>query len=95
MNQNVQGLSGDYKLEKNLEMIIMKCINGYCLQETWKLGTYTKIIRDHIILHHGMEEKNNNKGRVSSGVTIILGPELLQDWTRAGKTSPIISPSNS
>ena len=57
LNQNVNGLGGknaDKKLEKIIEMMISRNIHGYCLQETWKLGSYTTSIRDNTILHHGM-----------------------------------------
>ena len=45
LNYNVQGLSGNKKLEKIVKMMIAKGINGYCLQETWKNRTYTTTIR--------------------------------------------------
>ena len=76
-------------------MMITKGTNGYCLQETWKLRKYTTTIREHIIFHHGTEENNDKKGRISIGVAIILGQSLLQDWTLSGKPPPITSPSNS
>ena len=62
LNQNVQVLSGDDKLDIIVDMMIAKGINGYCLQESWKLGTYTTTIQEHTIFHRGMEEKSNRKG---------------------------------
>ena len=36
-----------------------------------------------------MDEKHQRLGRTSAGVMIILGPDLTQAWTRAGKLEPI------
>ena len=53
LNQNVNGLgSRDDKLERIIETIINWKIHGYCLQETWQLGTYCKTIRSHTVFHH-------------------------------------------
>ena len=55
LNQNVTGLgSWDDKLERIIEMMIDRKIHGYCLQETWQLGTYCKTIRSHTVFHHGI-----------------------------------------
>ena len=56
LNQNVNGLGKDTdeKLENIIEMMIARNIQGYCLQETWKLGSSTISIRDHTIFHHGI-----------------------------------------
>ena len=57
LNQNVNGLGGenvDDKLEKIVEMTIARNIHGYCLQETWQLGSYSTSIRYHTIFHHEM-----------------------------------------
>ena len=75
--------------------MIANGINVYCLQETWKLGTYNTTIQEHIICNHGVEEKSNRKGRICSGVAIILGTALIQSQTIAGKSLPITSSSNS
>ena len=95
LNQKVQGLSGTDKLEKIVGMMIAKGRNWCCLQETQKLRTYTTTIRENIIFHHGVEEKRNRKGRISIGITIILGLALIQAWTRVGKPPPITSSSKS
>ena len=63
--KNVNGLGGkdaDDKLEKIIEMMIARNIHGYCLQETWKLGSSITSIRDHTIFHHGIESRPNAKG---------------------------------
>ena len=76
-------------------MMIAKGIRGYFIEETWKLVTYTPTIQELVIYHHKMEENKNRKGRISSGVAVIIGPELIQAWTRSGKPPPITPPSNS
>ena len=95
INQNVQGLTEREKLEKTMEVMIKKGIHGYCLQETWLLGTFTKTIGGHLLLHHGMTMKPCHRGRASSGVAIILDPALLRAWDMAGKPPPIKSAPNS
>ena len=57
LNQNINGLgkNTDDKLEKIIEMMITRNINGYCLQGTWKLRSSKICIRDHTIFHHGIE----------------------------------------
>ena len=58
LNQNMNGLgSRDDKLERKIEMMIDWKIHGYCLQETWQLGTYCKTIRSHTVLHHGVKDR--------------------------------------
>ena len=94
IHRNVQGISVVNKLEIIVDMTITKGINGYSIQETWKLRVYTTTIREHIIFRYVMEENNNNKGRIISGISIILGPALLQAWTRSRKPAPITSQSN-
>ena len=95
LNQNVQGLTGGEKLEKTIKVMIKKGIHGYCLQETWLLGTFSKMIRGHLLLHHGMATKLCYRGRASYGVAIILGTTLLRAWDMAGKPPPTTSSPNS
>ena len=75
--------------------MIARNIHGYCLQETWQLGSYSTSIRDQTIFHHGMESWPNAQGQNSAGVMIILGPDLNQAWARSGKLEPIQSKPNS
>ena len=42
-----------------------------------------------------MDKNTSQRGRASSGVSIILGPDLLKEWNMAGKPTPINSASNS
>ena len=93
--QNVQGLTGRDKLKKTIKVMIKKGIQGYCFQETWLLGTFSKTIRGHLLLHHVMATKPCHRGRASSGVAIILGPALLWAWYMAGKPPFITSAPNS
>ena len=44
LNQNVQGLKGGDKLEKTINMMIVRGVHGYCMQETWLLGTFSTTI---------------------------------------------------
>ena len=43
------------------------------------------------MLHHSMATKLCHIGRVSCGVSIILGPALLRDWEMSGKPPSITS----
>ena len=91
LNQNINGLGGrsDEKLEKLISMIIASKIHAYCIQETWQLHNYMLTIRGYTVFYHGMDEKPQRLGRTSAGVIIILGPDLTQAWTQAGKLEPI------
>ena len=93
LNQNVNGFGReDEELENIIESIIDSKIHGYCIQETWKLGMFTKTIRGHTVFHHGINERAPDaKGRNSAGVMIILGPDMTHTWTRAGKLAPVHS----
>ena len=95
LNQNVQGLTGEEKLEKTIDFMIVRGIHGYCLQETWLIGKFYRTIRGHLLIHHGMKTKPCHRGWTSSGVAIILGLALLSAWDMAGKPPPITSASNS
>ena len=86
---------GKDKLEKKIKLMITRGIHRYCLQETWLLGTFSRTIRSHLLLQHGMAKKPCHKGRASIGVTIILGLALPWDCDMAGKPPPITSASNS
>ena len=61
----------------------------------WLLGTFSRTIRGHLLLRHGMWMKLCHRGRASSGVAIILGPAPLWAWYMSGKSPPITSASNS
>ena len=56
LNKNVNGLGKkpENKLEKLIELMIEQNIHGYCLQETFHIGSYINTIRGHTVLHHGM-----------------------------------------
>ena len=93
LNQNINGLGGscDDKLERLISMMIAKRTHAYCIQETWQRHDYMLTIQGYTVLHHGMDEKPQGLGRTSAGVMIILGPDLTQAWTQAGKLEPITS----
>ena len=93
LNKNINGLGGrsDNKLEKLISMMIARKIHAYCVQETWQLHKYMLTIRGYTVFHHGMDEKPQRLGRMSARVMIILGPDLNQAWTQAGKLEPITS----
>ena len=80
----MNGLGGDEKLEKLVETITQRNVARFCVQETWKLGNFIPTIRGHMIIHHGIGGKKNLKGRMSTGVVVILNPVLTKVWSRAG-----------
>ena len=61
-NMNGLGILNDDKLEKFVSLIIDQQINAYCLQETWKLGEYMRIIRIYTVFHHGIKKKPQRQG---------------------------------
>ena len=75
--------------------MIARSIHGYCLQDTWQLGSHSKTIIDHTIFHHGLESQPNTQTWNSAGVMIILGPDFTWAWARAGKLEPIQYKPNS
>ena len=93
LNQNLNGfVREDKKLENIIESMIDSKIHGFCIQETWKLGTFTKTIRGHTMFHHGINKRAPDaKGRNSAGVMIIIVPDFTHAWTRAGKLAPVHS----
>ena len=92
-NQNINRLGGSCNntLENLISTMIAQRTQAYCIQETWHLHNYMLTIRGYTVLHHGMDGKPQRLGRTSAGVMIILGPDLTQAWTRAGKLEPITS----
>ena len=44
-------------MEKGVETMIQRNVAGFCVQETWKLGNFITKIREHTIIHHGIEIK--------------------------------------
>ena len=95
MDQNVNGLKADDKLEKIISMMIVRNIQGYCMQETWMLGDFILKIRGHTVIHHGMQERKADRGRYAAGVGIVLGPFLTGIWEKTGKLPPVTSPITS
>ena len=65
------------------------------MQETWILGSFSRTIRGHLLLHHGMTTKPCHRGRTSSGFSLILVLSLLRACNMAGKPPPITSAINS
>ena len=59
------------------------------------LGTFSKTIWGHLLLHHRIATKPCHRGQASSGVAFILGPALLQAWNMMWKPPPITSAPNS
>ena len=89
LTQNVQGLKGGENLENTIKVMIIKVIHVYCMQETWPLRYFSIITRVHLLFNNGMKKETSQWGWASSVVAIILGPELLRAWTKAGKPFPI------
>ena len=65
------------------------------MQETWLLWLFFTTILRHLLIHHGMKKNPCHRERMSIGVAIILGPEIIRAWNMAGKPPPITSASNS
>ena len=91
----MQGLTSKDKNEKTIKLMITQGIHGYFLQEKWLLGKFYRMIRGHLLLHHGMATKPCHMNWTRSGVAIILGPFLLRACNIAGKPPPTTSASNS
>ena len=69
---------------------------AYCIQETWIVGTGSKLVRDHMVFRHNCEGRDKgSKGRIPGGVAIILAPEAVEAWKKAGSKAPITSPHDS
>ena len=75
--------------------MIVKGIPGHWKQDTWLLWLFSNLIWCHLLFHYAPEKNMNHRGRSIISVVIILGPELLQAWTNAGKPPNIMSASNS
>ena len=54
-------------LENIIDRIIVENIHVFCLQETWKNGTFVKSIRGYIMFHHGTKNRSSECGRNSGG----------------------------
>ena len=99
--QNVQGLTGKYKrlesfVDPLLDLIITNNIIFYCIQETWIVGSGSKLVRGHMVLRHNREERAmGSKGRIPGGVAIILSPTAVEVWRAAGSKPPITTPMDS
>ena len=55
--QNLQGLTGkdnrlDYLVDPIVDLMITCNIMVYCIQETWVVGTGSKLVRDHMVFIH-------------------------------------------
>ena len=88
--QNVQVLTGkDKRLESLVDplvdLMITNKIMVYCIQETWNVGSGSKLVRGHMVLRHNQEERAiGSKGRIMGGVAIILSPTAVEAWRAAG-----------
>ena len=73
----------------------MQGIDGFCMQETCLLRSFSTNIQGHLLLHHDMKNKTIHRGRTSIRVAIIIGPALIRYCSMSGKTPPITSARNS
>ena len=76
-------------------MMIEQGIHGYCMQETWLLRLFSRKIKGHLLINHGITTNPFHRGHTSSRVAIILGPDLLMACNMAGKPPLITSAINS
>jgi exonuclease III len=97
VSQNIRGTQGlpdpdaetrDLgKLEVLAYYMSKNKIDIYLVQETWETGTWTRIIHDVTVIHHGPAAPSRNKG----GVAVLLGPRAARAWTQAGRPAPHFS----
>ena len=59
------GFKGRGEIKKTIDMMIIRGIHGYYIQETWLLGNISRTTRGHLLLHHGMK-KNHTTGVVQA-----------------------------
>ena len=96
--QNVKGLTGKDKgleslVDPILYLMIRQNIMVYCIQETWTLGSCSTLVQVHMVIRHNREERTiGSKGRIPSGVAIILSPTACETWRAAGSKPPITTP---
>ena len=99
--QNVNELSRKYKqleslLDPLLDIMILKEIMTYCLQETWVVGNTVIIVGRHMIfLHKICEMEERTKGSNTGGVAIIIALTAVVAWKEAGLNPPITTPLDS
>ena len=76
-------------------MTVVKGVHCHCMHETWLLGSLSAMVQRHLLFHHGMVTKTNQRGRVSSGISIILVPSIIRTCNMSGKPPPVTSTSTS
>ena len=82
LSQNTQGFNED-KEEIILALMQQKNIFAYAIQETWRLGNGISEKYGYYIIQHGSDSKPP-KGHPSGGVAIILSPDAVRAWIKAG-----------
>ncbi len=60
-----------------------KNIFAYAIQESWRLGNEISGKYGSYIIQHG-SDSNPPKGHSSGGVAIILSPDAVRAWIKAG-----------
>ena len=81
LSQNVQGIKKSSHIEELIHSFNRRKLFAACLQETWRTGN-EQFEQDGVrVIAAGLEEQT---GRGSQGVAIILGPESLECWRAAG-----------
>ena len=72
--------------------MIKRGIYGFCIQETWLIGSFSTMIQGYILIHYEMENKTCHRGPTNSGVATTLGPALMKAWNITGKPPSTTSP---
>lgn len=56
--------------------------DAHCIQETWKLGDYKKLVKGYTIFHHNVTTrfKRSNRGCKVWGVAIIILWRFTWEW---------------
>jgi hypothetical protein len=84
LSQNTQGFNED-KEEIILALMQQKNIFAYAIQETWRLGNEISEKYGYYVIQHGSESRPK-KGHPSGGVAIILSPDAIRAWIKAGSS---------
>ena len=93
LSQNVRGFK-DEKQEELIRRMVKHRFYAACLQETWIAGESVSENDKFLLVQRGIgvqeaKAREGKRGHVPGGVAIVLSPEAVEAWKKAG--SEIIS----